>query len=119
MSWRVEFEPTALLPLEQPNITTQVTTARNNVQALRPARYAVVYSAGGQAWWHTSANDSRRHVTVRFLGLNRPTRAHVYENGTASIRPSRTTRDAAEEDDGNESPFSDEEVEAGGKAAED
>lgn len=76
-------------------------------------------SAGGQAWWHTSANDSRRHVTVRFLGLNRPTRAHVYENGTASIRPSRATRDAAEEDDGNESPFSDEEVEAGGKAAED
>lgn len=56
---------------------------------------------------------------MRFLGLNRPTRAHVYENGTASIRPSRATRDAAEEDDGNESPFSDEEVEAGGKATED
>lgn len=55
---------------------------------------------------------------MRFLGLNRPTRAHVYEDGTASIRPSRSTRDVAEEDDGTLSPFSDEEVETGDKTAE-
>ncbi|KAJ7639570.1 hypothetical protein FB45DRAFT_906029 [Roridomyces roridus] len=113
MSWRVEFEPTTLLPNEQPNITTQVTTAHNNVQALGSARYAVVYSAGGRQWWHSNANDRRTHVTVRFLGANRPTRAHVYEDGTASIRPSRSAADGADEDDGALSPFSDEEVEAG------
>ncbi|KAI0635740.1 hypothetical protein C8Q77DRAFT_1155506 [Trametes polyzona] len=118
MSWRVEFEPTGLLPAQQPNITTQVTTARNNVVALRPARYAVVYSAGGRAWWHSNANDRRTHVTVRFMGLNRPTRAHVYEDGTASIRPNRTTREVAEEGDDTPPPFSDEEVEATGDATE-
>lgn len=57
---------------------------------------------------------------MRFLGANRPTRAHVYEDGTASIRPQleRAARAVAEEDDGTLSPFSDEEVETGGKAAE-
>ncbi len=43
-SWRVEFEPTTLLVAEQPAITTAVTTAHTNVQALQAARYAVVYS---------------------------------------------------------------------------
>lgn len=42
--WRVEFNQPGLLVEQQPNITTQVTTAHNNVQALRAARYAVVYS---------------------------------------------------------------------------
>ncbi|CDO68403.1 hypothetical protein BN946_scf184815.g50 [Trametes cinnabarina] len=119
MPWRVDFSPTTLLPEEQPNITTQVTTAHNNVQALRQARNATVYSAGGRAWWHTSRNDTRMHVTVRFLGANRPTRAHVYEDGTASIRPARRAAlEIVEEDDGTYSPFSDEEVEADGEVAE-
>ncbi|RDX51363.1 hypothetical protein OH76DRAFT_1481638 [Lentinus brumalis] len=112
-SWRVDFEPATLLPAEQPAITIAVTTA-HEIPALKPARYAVVYSAGGKKWWHTSREDPLVHVTVRFLGANRPTRAHVYPDGTASIRPSRAARAVAEEDDGTLSPFTDEEVETGG-----
>lgn len=139
--WHVDFNMPKLLPQEQPNITTQVTTAHRNVPALQAARYAVVYkyvlpapclrtapahpriaSAGGIMWWHMSSGDRRPHVTVRFLGAERPTRTHVYEDGTASIRPDRPARAAAatdeEDDDGALTPFSDEEVEAGGGHAE-
>ncbi len=41
--WRVDFEPATLLPAEQPAITIAVTTA-HEIPALKPARYAVVYS---------------------------------------------------------------------------
>ncbi|RDX51369.1 hypothetical protein OH76DRAFT_1401692 [Lentinus brumalis] len=114
-SWRVEFEPTTLLVAEQPAITTAVTTAHTNVQALQAARYAVVYSAGGVKWWHTGNNDNKEHVTARFFDANRQTRVHVYRDGSASIRPTRTARAVAAEDDGTLSPFTDEEVETGGK----
>ncbi|KAI0754227.1 hypothetical protein C8Q80DRAFT_354873 [Daedaleopsis nitida] len=103
-------------PSSHAAITTACTTAWRNIQALNRARYAVVYSAGGVRWWHTSRDDPREHVTVRYLGAERPTRAHVYRDGTASIRPGTRSRRSADQEVPDEDydsvpPFSDEEVE--------
>ncbi|GJE99498.1 hypothetical protein PsYK624_157620 [Phanerochaete sordida] len=120
MPVRVEFEPSTLLPGEQPAITTACTTAWNNYPQLHIARTAVVYSSGGRQWWHKNKNDPKEHVTVRYLPSQTPGRVHVYRDGTALLNPSPTHRSAVQEETDEDydsvPPFSDEEGEGDTKA---
>lgn len=56
-------------------------------------------------WWHSNPNDPREHITVAFVGAERPSRVHIYRDGTVNLRPDRPrrVRDVTEDDDGYDS----------------
>ena len=101
---QVDFN-NAVTTAERTQISAVCLTFRNNTQVLRDTRcnQATVYRLGlllhkphlglvdlylsrGGTWWHTSPDDTRLHVTVRYNRYS-ARRCHVYQDGTGTIRP--------------------------------
>ena len=43
----------------------------------------------GRVWWHTTDNDSKEHITVRYN--RRANRVHIYRDGTVNVSPQKPT----------------------------
>ncbi|KAF8883377.1 hypothetical protein CPB85DRAFT_1459903 [Mucidula mucida] len=112
---RMEFRPATLLQAQQPQITNFARAVReNNRSELGSSTTAIVYSYGpsrtnyyvfvdlycfrhNSQWWHTTTNDPRRHVTVRYdRRVPATRRVHIYEDGSANLFPHQGTTAVAE-----------------------